>query len=163
MLVTNRHVIFNNAREGDEIEIELYYGKVPENFIPDRLSAKIIKRTLSNEDPDLALLEVKLPNPNFPRDVKSLSMAEGVTSKNIPILIVGNSFQWQEGKLTDINPNGLILEPLLKPGISGSPVLNLQNAVMGVVYLTDGDPNTGKFSYANSINLVTQKVKEWGF
>jgi len=160
-IVTNKHVIFNGNRDGDEIKVEPYYGDIPDNLIPSRLNAGIVNKTQKNEALDLAVLEVEFSD--VPSDVQSLSMDSGGIGNNTPVSIVGNiDFRWLSGVLKEVSPYELMLEPLLEGGNSGSPVLNSQNQVMGLVYASDPDRETGQNSYAYPIELVINKIRQWG-
>jgi tetratricopeptide (TPR) repeat protein len=159
-IVTNRHVVFNGSQDGDEIQIEPYYGDVPNNLIPSRLNARIVNKTLANESLDLAVLEVEFSD--VPPDVKSLSTNAENTRNNTSISVIGNiDFIWHNGVLKEVSPKEITLEPLLKAGNSGSPVLNAQNQVMGLIYTSDPDQKIGKYSYAHPINLVNDQITQW--
>lgn len=160
-IMTNRHVVFNGSQDGDEIQIEPYYGDVPDNLIPSRLKARIVNKTLPNESLDLAVLEVEFLD--VPPDVQSLSTTAENARNNTAISVVGNiNFLWYNGVLKEASPGELILEPRLEVGNSGSPVLNAQNQVVGLIHTSDPDRETGKYSYAYPLDLVTNQITQWG-
>ncbi|OUC15069.1 MAG: hypothetical protein B0A82_08820 [Alkalinema sp. CACIAM 70d] len=159
-IVTNRHVIFDGARDAEEIEIEPYYGNVPDTLIPDRLKARVVNKTLHDEYPDLAVLEVEFSD--VPSDVQPFTITSGNIRNNTAVSIVGNSdFSWRNGVIKEASSNEIILEPVLTSGNSGSPVLNAQNQVTGLIYTTDPNETTGKHSYAHSVELITNTLKQW--
>lgn len=160
-IVTNRHVIFDGALDAEEIEIEPYYGDVPDTLIPDRLKARIVNKTLHDEYPDLAVLEVEFSD--VPSDVQPFTMTSGNIRNNTTVSVVGNSdFSWRNGVIKEVSSGEIILEPVLTSGNSGSPVLNSQNQVTGLIYTTDPNETTGEHSYAHSIDLITSTLKQWG-
>ncbi|HEY9834986.1 MAG TPA: tetratricopeptide repeat protein [Stenomitos sp.] len=158
LIVTNHHVVVKN-RDADEIEIELYYGNVPEGVLLPRVPAQIFQRSPNRNDVDLALVESE--SFVFPKDVQQLPVVNQSIQQGSPISVVGNSnFQWVNGSLSQISTTDLILTPKLEPGYSGSPVLDSQNRVVGLVYAIDSSANR-PVSYAHPLTLVIPKLQEW--
>lgn len=159
-IVTNRHVVQNGNRKGDEIEIEIYYGEELDNFILPRLSAQISQSTSRNETPDLAILTVD-PS-EIPEDIKRLNTSMEFLTEDSQFSVVGNTdFQWVDGIINNVSSNELTLSPeeRLVPGYSGSPVLNSDNEVTGLVFQSDPEP--GSSGYAYPLNLIIQKIQQW--
>ncbi|MGH8002588.1 MAG: S1 family peptidase, partial [Brasilonema sp.] len=157
-IVTNKHVVAK-GKNADEVDVELYYGDLPEDiFLKPRITARIIERTLTKNDADLALLEVQ--SPEFPKDIGHLSMFERASQQDKAISVVGNTdFKWINGTVVSTSTTTSTLIPRLEKGYSGSPVLNPQNQVVGLLY--EIDPQGKPHSYAHPISLIAAKLQEW--
>lgn len=159
-IVTNRHVVANDNLKQlhQKISVE-FYDPVPEqqdNGVPftktnnNQAQAKIEKYTsFDNSDLDLAVLKVN----GVPSDIEAFSYLPGKILPLTPILIIGHPNNIEEnwfpvaGKATQIkkNKNKIYINAPLALGNSGSPVLNEQGQVIGMVMRANGkrdsDPN----------------------
>jgi len=164
-IATNRHIVSkrlvpNEYRDGDEIQIELYFGDIPDakDVLLPRATARIVSAKPKDGELDLALLEVETSE--IPEDVRRLAVSDQTSQRNIPISVVGNSdFKWVNGTLFNLSSKEFTLTPLLVQGYSGSPIFNIQNEAIGVLY--EIDPRQGQYSYALPMNLVIPKLQEW--
>lgn len=167
-IVTNRHVVVSVVGEpSEQIEVEFY----SENNKNDRLRkpAKISQITQNTEDLDLALLEVA----NVPNDIKCLPMSSKNVDNNQKVTIIGHpdkGSEWtnESGEITKILEKELQLsDASSSPGNSGSPVLNEDGQVVGLVKFIqpddspDANTSTGGFVFAYKIELVKNKLLNW--
>ena len=132
---------------------------MPDDRIPPRLSARLVKATEWADALDLAVLKVDFTK--VPADVQALlvDQTEPNSSLNSPVMIIGNNdFRQTTGKVISSSQNQLTLDFQLEDGNSGSPVLNSKNQVIGVIYRRDS--KNGK-SLAIPIDSVIQKLREW--
>ncbi|MEH2174668.1 tetratricopeptide repeat protein, partial [Nostoc sp.] len=142
LILTNRHVIFDGNEQGKNIQVE-FFSSPPSNRVRMRRDAKLFKMT-SEEQLDLAVLEVigKLPE-----DIQPLSISSTAIAPKMPIRIIGHSAQrgedksWsmQSGQINYQNQRLEISQAALKPGYSGSPVINSQNQLLGIVFAKKGE------------------------
>jgi tetratricopeptide (TPR) repeat protein len=142
LILTNRHVIFDGYEQGKNIQVE-FFSSPPSNRVRMRRDAKLLKMT-SEEQLDLAVLEVigKLPE-----DIQPLSISSNAIAPKMPIRIIGHSAQrdedksWsiQSGQISYQNQRLEIFQAALTPGYSGSPVLNSQNQLLGIVFARKGE------------------------
>ncbi|MCC5628799.1 tetratricopeptide repeat protein [Nostoc sphaeroides CHAB 2801] len=137
LILTNRHVIFDGYEQGKNIQVE-FFSSPPSNRVRMRRDAKLFKIT-TDKELDLAVLEVigKLPE-----DIQPLPISSSAISPKMPIQIIGHSAQrgedksWsmESGQISYQNHQLEISQALLKPGYSGSPVLDSQNQLLGIVF-----------------------------
>ncbi|WP_375443034.1 tetratricopeptide repeat protein [uncultured Nostoc sp.] len=142
LILTNRHVIFDGNEQGKNIQVE-FFSTPPSNRVRMRRDAKLFKMT-SEEQLDLAVLEVigKLPE-----DIQPLSISSTAIAPKMPIRIIGHSAQrgedksWsmQSGQISYQNQQLEISQAALKPGYSGSPVIDSQNRLLGIVFARKGE------------------------
>ena len=125
---------------------------------------------------DLAVLEVN----NIPEDIQPLSLVSTPTNLNLPIRVIGHPFTetgWMvsEGKVISLEPPLLQLSALVAQGNSGSPVLDEQNHVVGVMsfmvpsteqlieLLPSPDLSSLRgYGVAFSSKAVKEKLESWG-
>ncbi|MDZ8104655.1 MAG: tetratricopeptide repeat protein [Nostoc sp. DedQUE12a] len=138
LILTNRHVIFDGYEQGKNIQVE-FFSSPPPNRVRMRRDAKLLKVT-SSEEVDLAVLEV---TGNLPEDIQPLLISASAISARMPIQIIGHSAQRGEdkswsmrwGQISSSSDRQLeISQALLTPGYSGSPVLDSQNQLLGIVF-----------------------------
>ncbi|MEH2319442.1 tetratricopeptide repeat protein [Nostoc sp.] len=137
LILTNRHVIFDGYEQGKNIQVE-FFSSPPPNRVRMRRDAKLFKMT-SEEQLDLAVLEV---SGNLPEDIQPLPISKISITPKMPIRIIGHSAQrgedksWsmQSGQISYQNQRLEISQAALKPGYSGSPVLDSQNRLLGIVF-----------------------------
>ncbi|MEH1768140.1 MAG: serine protease [Nostoc sp.] len=138
LILTNRHVIFDGYDQGKNIQVE-FFSSPPSNRVRMRRDAKLFKMTSTDEQLDLAVLEVigKLPE-----DIQPLSISSTAITPKMPIRIIGHSAQRREdkswsmesGQISYQNEQLEISQAALKPGYSGSPVIDSQNQLLGIVF-----------------------------
>ncbi|MEH2176482.1 tetratricopeptide repeat protein [Nostoc sp.] len=142
LILTNRHVIFDGYEQGKNIQVE-FFSSPPSNRVRMRRDAKLFKIT-TDKELDLAVLEVigKLPE-----DIQPLSISSSAIAPKMPIRIIGHSAQrgedksWsmQSGQISYQNQQLEISQAALKPGYSGSPVIDSQNQLLGIVFARKGE------------------------
>ncbi|WP_179071384.1 tetratricopeptide repeat protein [Nostoc sp. C057] len=137
LILTNRHVIFDGNEQGKNIQVE-FFSSPPSNRVRMRRDAKLFKMT-TDKELDLAVLEV---SGKLPEDIQPLSISSTAITPKMPIRIIGHSAQrgedksWsmQSGQINYQNQRLEISQAALKPGYSGSPVINSQNQLLGIVF-----------------------------
>ncbi|WP_217481665.1 serine protease [Nostoc sp. TCL240-02] len=142
LILTNRHVIFDGNEQGKNIQVE-FFSSPPSNRVRMRRDAKLFKMT-SEEQLDLAVLEV---SGKLPEDIQPLSISSTAIAPKMPIRIIGHSAQrgedksWsmQSGQISYKNQRLEISQAALKPGYSGSPVIDSQNRLLGIVFARKGE------------------------
>jgi S1-C subfamily serine protease len=166
-IVTNHHV----AAEGKEtppkhqkIEVE-FYSEPPPGQFRKRQPARLAKITPTDDQLDLALLEVT----DIPKDIQPLPLSPTAVSLHAPIRTIGHpntTGDWTvaTGEVSYKDDRDLQLSAVTAPGISGSPVLDQHNRVVGVVwggtYIAQGT----KFSptLAFPMQSVKEQLLRWG-
>ena len=175
-VVTNRHVVENAKTTSSDrtVEIELF------SDLPFRLR---LKASIENETPsetsslDLAVLKIT----NIPDDVQPLEFQNGQVQENTKIRIIGHPFNgesWSSvsGEISSNQAGILGINATIATGNSGSPVINEQNRVIGLLKSLRGerDPNpkstidltmptasTGGFGQAYPIEVVVNQLRNW--
>ncbi|MEH2026036.1 tetratricopeptide repeat protein, partial [Nostoc sp.] len=138
LILTNRHVIFDGYDQGKNIQVE-FFSSPPSNRVRMRRDAKLFKMTSTDEQLDLAVLEI---SGKLPEDIQPLSISSTAIAPKMPIRIIGHSAQrgedksWsmQSGQISYQNQRLEISQAALKPGYSGSPVIDSQNQLLGIVF-----------------------------
>ncbi|MEH1856235.1 MAG: tetratricopeptide repeat protein [Nostoc sp.] len=138
LILTNRHVIFDGYEQGKNIQVE-FFSSPPSNRVRMGRDAKLFKMTSTDEQLDLAVLEV---SGNLPEDIQPLPISSTAIASKIPIRIIGHSAEegedksWsiQSGQISYQNQQLEISQAALKPGYSGSPVIDSQNKLLGIVF-----------------------------
>ncbi|WP_414756731.1 tetratricopeptide repeat protein, partial [Anabaena sp. CCY 9910] len=137
LILTNRHVIFDGREQGKNIQVE-FFSSPPSDRVRMRRDAKLFKMT--NQDGlDLAVLEI---SGKLPEDIQPLSISATPITPAMPIQIIGHSAKrgedksWsrEKGKISSYKNQELEISTVLQPGYSGSPVLDSQNRLVGIVY-----------------------------
>ena len=186
-IITNRHVVFDSDHdiESPEVKIEVYLGdNLPNDRKPERLPAQIIDYTPpEDETQDLALLKVTMPYCppeeeiliTLNQEVYSLKLNKKVqpllrrlptsvkVEDNMPISIItyprnGNKSIKISGNITHISEHLIDFSIAPGNGASGSPVLNSDNQVIGVVvqeFDVIGEEGRG---FAIPIRLLEQQL-----
>ncbi|HSF75666.1 MAG TPA: tetratricopeptide repeat protein [Microcoleus sp.] len=174
-VVTNRHVATagKNTPQGDKkIEVE-FYSKPLSGEFRKRKPAKSVKITAASDNLDLALLEVT----DIPKDIQPLPRSSASVALNAPIRIIGYPYTTEDstvatGEVITKTDRELEMSAIIARGNSGSPVLDQQNRVVGVVwkgsYTISRTQNqelvisgTGTAA-ALPIQSVTKQLKDWG-
>jgi tetratricopeptide (TPR) repeat protein len=159
-IITNRHVLVDPEVDNlvtKNVEAE-FYSEPPPNKPRFRQSAIIKKITnIDDERIDLAVLEIN----NVPKDIQPLKFSSITIVRESVIRIIGHpkdGIDWavEQGKISSKNNEQIqISGATVVPGNSGSPVLDKQNRVVGVVYQRDD------FGFAYNIKYVTEKLQSW--
>lgn len=145
-IVTNHHVI-----EGEEAVLVNY----PEAGL---FNGEVVS---SDEQVDLALVKVDGDQAGLPY----LSLAEEVNfQSNEPVLFIGNPLRFNgianEGEWIGMTTRQslatevMLLDAPVYRGNSGSPVINDQGKVIGVIYATTNDQELGKLGLAVPIENI---------
>ena len=184
-IVTNRHVVSDNKTKipSNKIEVE-FFSELPDKERP-RYPATIINSTERNDALDLAVLEVT----GIPDDIQSLELSPGRIARNTNVVVIGHPYideiPWstEVGLVKNYSPNNskISMSGLFAQGSSGGPVLNSENQVIAMMVgiRTDSDipvtvldqanfnidinqPATGGVGLAYRIDVVVEKLREWG-
>ncbi|MDW7739819.1 MAG: serine protease [Bacillota bacterium] len=112
--------------------------------------------------PDVDLAIIKLDSENLP----TLSLTSEKVAEGDEVLVIGNPLQFariaNKGTLIGFRQSAgyhypqLILEAMIYPGSSGSPVMDMQGRVVGIVFATvrSSDPSTIQGLAVNSGDLI---------
>ncbi len=138
-IVTNRHVVTKKDEQqlDEQIEVEFYSTPPPGQF-RKRRPARIAKITAANDPLDLAVLEVT----GIPENIQSLPISSKAVALKTPIRVIGHpntGTDWTvaKGEVSNETDQQLQLSAIVAPGISGGPVLDQQNFVVGVAFQTN--------------------------
>ena len=162
LILTNRHVIFDGNEQGENIQVE-FFSSPPSDRVRMRRNAKLFKTTSTEDELDLAILEV---TDKLPEDIQPLSISSTLTPA-MPIQIIGNdaetskkdeSWSVKSGKISYQNQQLKISEAALRPGYSGSPVINSENRIIGIVY---AQKSGEKQDFAYPISVVKKQLSIW--
>ncbi|ARV60416.1 hypothetical protein BZZ01_18850 [Nostocales cyanobacterium HT-58-2] len=182
-IVTNRHVVGDEKRKqlSKQISVEFYSGDLPDVKRP-RYSATIEKITDFDEEPDLAVLKVT----GVPSDIQKFTYHLGKVQPGTDVHVIGHPINFDSpwrtvrGTMTGYNQQGKMdIAATLAKGNSGSPVINEQEEVVGMVVETLNnrdlapDPNeptpmsgsnlnaTSGYGKAYRIDPVIEKLRRW--
>jgi superkiller protein 3 len=167
LVLTNRHVVtdaWNHPipRTCDEVEVQLFLGNKPSNARTEPLKGKLLYVTDQASPIDLALVEVEAPN--LPEDLKPFEFSTRPKS-GLRVLVIGhpaaeNKTEWapDAGTVISAKEDRLAIEISLQKGNSGSPVLDPNNRVVGIITKIS-EQETG---YAVPITRILETLKTWG-
>ncbi|WP_414584480.1 tetratricopeptide repeat protein [Scytonema sp. PCC 10023] len=162
LILTNRHVIFEGNKLGENIQVE-FFSMPPKNRVRMRRDAKLVKTTSDKEQVDLAVLEVI---GNLPEDIQPLPISSTPITPKIPTRIIGHSASREENLFWFVESreisssdkqNMQISQPVLVPGYSGSPVIDSQNRLLGIVFGRRGEQK----SFAYPMSVILEKLRTW--
>lgn len=167
-IITNRHIVEEDNRQtspqGQAIEVE-FYSEPPVGKFRKRLPAQIAKITAANDKLDIAVLEVT----GIPEDIQPLSISTKNISFKAPICLIGHPDSHPDwsvftGEVTNQTDIKLELSAITAPGISGSPVLDEQNRVVGLVWGGYYGDTSNKFSQTLAFPMqpVREQLTSWG-
>lgn len=145
-----------------------FYSEPPAGRVWLRLPATIVEATGPQDDLDLALLMID----NAPDDIQPLALGD---SNELPLLsdllVVGHpraALPWttETSSLSNRDVQELqISRASLGPGNSGSPILNEQNQVVGILFSTLDTSAPGRaagFGYAYRSDFIKPVLEDWG-
>ena len=184
-IVTNRHVISDSKTKilSKKIEVE-FFSELPDTKRP-RYPATIINSTDADDlELDLAVLKVT----GIPDDIQKLEMRPGRVQRDANVRIIGhpytieNPWSVSRGEVVNYNPNNpeISMSGLFAQGNSGGPVVDSENKVIGIMVtirtsfdivansdqanlnLNANQPATGGVGLAYRIDIVIEKLREWG-
>ena len=161
LILTGRHVIFDGNDQGKNIQVE-FFSVPPANRVRMKRNAKLLKMTSTEDKLDLAVLEI---SGKLPEDIQPLSMSTTI-DPIMPIQIIGHDAQrgkdesWsvKSGKIIVKNQELEISETELRPGYSGSPVIDSENRFIAIVYARKPG-ETRNFAYP--ISQVKKQLSIW--
>jgi superkiller protein 3 len=169
-IVTNRHVVFepDTQQRGEDLQVELYYGNPPDGIPVARLEkapVRLLQMTEPNDPLDLAVLEVT----DLPADIQPLPVRQQTAGDRLNVRIIGHSGAqaWPVDETESLGfvnsqlKDRLLLRLYLRKGASGSPILDAQNRVLGVLFGDITLEKTG-LGTAYPINVVMNKLAAWG-
>ena len=161
LILTGRHVIFDGNDQGKNIQVE-FFSVPPANRVRMRRNAKLLKMTSTENKLDLAVLEI---SGKLPEDIQPLSISTTIDPA-MSIQIIGHDAQrgkdesWsvKSGKIIVKNQELEISETELRPGYSGSPVIDSKNRFIAIVYARKPG-ETRNFAYP--ISQVKKQLSIW--
>nr|WP_242033661.1 serine protease [Phormidium sp. FACHB-592] len=169
-IVTNRHVVLepDTQQRGEDLQVELYYGNPPAGMPVARLEkaqVRLLQMTEPNDPLDLAVLEVT----DLPVDIQPLPVRQQTAGDRLNVRLIGHSGAqaWQVDETESLGfvnsqlKDRLLLRLDLRKGASGSPILDAQNRVLGVLF-GDITLETTGLGTAYPINVVMNKLAAWG-
>ena len=161
LILTNRHVIFDGNEQGENIQVE-FFSSPPLGKVRMRRNAKLLQKTPTDEL-DLAVLEI---TDKLPADIQPLSMSTTINPA-MSIQIIGHDAKRGEDKSWSVKSGKIIIvqnrkleisETELKPGYSGSPVIDSKNRLIGIVYARKPG-ETQNFAYP--VSIVKKQLSTW--
>jgi protein O-GlcNAc transferase len=161
LILTNLHVIFDGNEQGENIKVE-FFSSPPPGKVRMRRNAKLFQMTPTDEL-DLAVLEI---TDKLPADIQPLSMSTTINPA-MSIQIIGHDAKRREDKSWSVKSGKIIIvqnrkleisETELKPGYSGSPVIDSKNRLIGIVYARK--PGETK-NFAYPISVVKKQLSTW--
>ena len=161
LILTGRHVIFDGNEQGENIQVE-FFSVPPANRVRMKRNAKLLKMTSTENKLDLAVLEI---SGKLPEDIQPLSISTTIDPA-MSIQIIGHDAQrgkdesWsvKSGKIIVKNQELEISETELRPGYSGSPVIDSKNRFIAIVYARKPG-ETRNFAYP--ISQVKKQLSIW--
>ena len=161
LILTGRHVIFDGNEQGENIQVE-FFSVPPANRVRMKRNAKLLKMTSTEDKLDLAVLEI---SGKLPEDIQPLSISTTI-DPIMPIQIIGHDAQRGEDKSWSVKSGKIIVknqeleisETELRPGYSGSPVIDSKNRLIAIVYARKPG-ETRNFAYR--ISQVKKQLSIW--
>ena len=161
LILTGRHVIFDGNDQGKNIQVE-FFSVPPANRVRMKRNAKLLKMTSTEDKLDLAVLEV---SGKLPEDIQPLSISTTIDPA-MSIQIIGHDAQRGEDKSWSVKSGKIIVknqeleisETELRPGYSGSPVIDSKNRFIAIVYARKPG-ETRNFAYP--ISQVKKQLSIW--
>ncbi len=169
LILTARHVVFEDNEQGENIQVE-FFSSPPSNRVRMRRDANPLPNTISDKQVDLVVLEVK---GQLPEDIQPVPMSQLTNATDRSIQIIGHfaqrgkdqrskDFPWsiKSGKIKGIdNDQKLVISKAnLKPGFSGAPLLDERNSLLGIAIEIRGDKQE---DYAYPISTIKKQLLTW--
>jgi len=171
LILTVCHVVTDSPRDctdqiSDSLKVEFFDIQEGDsgNLVLDATIHSITPPTASL---DLAVLKVA----NVPSFYKALPITLAEPSQLLPVTIIGhpsNGGDWSpvSGEIKQVFDNStLVLDATVSSGASGSPVLNNENEIVGVVLGITNDSgisSTRPFVIAYDSRSITSQLLVWG-
>ena len=161
LIITNRHVIFDQAtrKQGQNIQIE-FFSEPPSGKLRMRRNARVLGMTSADDNLDIAVLEVTGP---LPDDIKPLPTSSNPIQRQMAVRAIGHplgGIDWsiQPGTISSYNSQQLqISGAAIQAGNSGGPVINSENQVLGIVVEIKGN-----LGFAYSMPVIMEKLRQLG-
>ncbi len=138
-------------------EVDVYHPSKPANMF----KATVLER---DEDRDLAILGHTIPNTEYfelERSIKSVAIGDVLIAIGYPDFASGDGINIRDGKVNSLTvKHGVKLIEVsqkLSQGMSGGPLLNGDNAVVGVIH--KGGPGEGR-DFAIHADMLTAWLAE---
>jgi superkiller protein 3 len=160
LIITNRHVIFEQAtgQQGQDIQVE-FFSQPASETLRMRRNARVLGMT-SDDNLDIAVLEVTGP---LPDDIKPLPISSNPIQREMAVRAIGHplgGMDWsiQPGTISSYNSQQLqISGAAIQAGNSGGPVINSENQVLGIVVEIKGN-----LAFAYPMPVIMEKLRELG-
>jgi S1-C subfamily serine protease len=167
-LVTNRHVVQRYGEVSKALEIE-FYSEPPHNIQRLRLPAEVVQCTSAEDSLDLAVLKIT----GIPEDIQAMAMVSSRPPRGLKVKIIGHPTTgdpWSlvSGEIVGANSLQLPIDANVAEGNSGSPVLDEEGRVVGIIFSVKPFDSksetvaTGGFSYAYPASMIREKLSTWG-
>jgi superkiller protein 3 len=161
LIITNRHVIFDQAtrKQGQNIQIE-FFSDPPPDKLKMRRNARVLSMTPADDNLDIAVLEVTDP---LPDDIKPLPTSSNPLQREMRVRAIGHpvrGFPWsiEPGTISSYNREQFqISGTAIQAGNSGGPVINSENQLLGIVVEVDGG-----LGFAYPMPVIMEKLRALG-
>lgn len=163
-ILTNRHVVTQERFSSliNSIEVE-FYSQPPNGSLRLRLPAEVVEITPDASSLDLALLTVSNP----PIDIQPLAISASRANLLDLLSVVGHPLEvghnWaiDTGEVSSIEENELIISGVsIDRGNSGSPILNQDEQVVGLIFEANSGVSAG-FGIGYSIDAIMPTLQQW--
>ena len=161
LIITNRHVIFDQAtrKQGQNIQIE-FFSEPPDGQPKMRRNARVLRMTPADDKFDIAVLEI---TDTLPDDIKPLPTSSNPIRLEMAVRAIGHpgrGHDWsiEPGTISRYNSQELqISGTAIQAGNSGGPVINSENQILGIVVEIDGG-----LAFAYPMPVIMEKLRAWG-
>ena len=164
LILTARHVVFEDNEQGENIQVE-FFSSSPSNRVRMRRDANPLPNTIGDKQVDLVVIEVK---GQLPEDIQPIAMSQLTNATDRSVQIIGHFVQNKEDlpwsvkfwkiKGIDNNQKLVISKANLKPGFSGAPLLDERNSLLGIAIEIRGDKQE---DYAYPISTIKKQLSTW--
>jgi superkiller protein 3 len=168
IIITNYHNLDDDqsTKLCDYVEVKFFLGNIPKTSRAEFLRGEVRQ---VDKDLDLAVIELDLTKltTNLPEDIQGLSFQAREDSAEV--LVIGhpqgeNLWQEKRGSIKRSVPEkGLELAIRINVGYSGSPALNSDYQVLGIIRsITTEEAIEENTAYAIPARQILEKLKSWG-